>query len=236
MQAKTERFELRLDEDLIATVDEWRMEREDAPSRAGAVRQLIEAGLRVKHRHAVEFTDGEKMIVLMLCDLMTALKVKGETNPEFLKSVIFGGHYWGLKWGLSGVFHDHVDKPQVVRDVADILDMWTFVESAYAKLPKKEKDRIEKEAPPFGKYVSFRGFDGNNEAEYLNVAAFLIEDLGRFSMFKDRDLNSHAPTVAAYKRMVRLFEPMRVNLGGGTELGADQIIKLLQARVHEGRR
>lgn len=229
MQAKTERFELRLDEDVLARVDAWRSERDDSPSRAEAIRQLVDAGLRVKSRDAVDFSDGEKMIALMLCDLMEHLKVNGDTNTKLLKSAIFGGHYWGLKWDLQGIFHGHIDKPEVVRDVVNILDMWSFIEFGYAKLLKKERERIEKEAPPFGKYVSFRGFDGNYESEYMSVAYFLIDDMGRFTHFKGRDLNSHAPTIASAQRMYRLFEPMRSGLGGGNELSVDQIIKLMQA-------
>jgi hypothetical protein len=230
VQAKTERFELRLDEDVLDRVDTWRAEQDDQPSRAEAIRQLVQAGMRVKSRDAVEFSDGEKMIVLMLCDLMQHLKVKGDTNTDLLKSVIFGGHWWGLKWDLTGVFHGHVDRPEVVRNVVNILDMWSFIESAYAKLSKKDKERVEKEVPPFGKHVKFIGFDGNNEAEYCNVAHFFIDDMGRFQSFKGRDLNSHSPTVGSYLRMYRLFEPMRTALGGGNELGTDQIIKLMQAR------
>lgn len=236
MQAKTERFELRLDEDVLSRVDAWLNKQDDVSSRAEAIRQLVDAGLRVKSHEAVEFSDGEKMIVLMLCDLMEHLKVKGETNTKFLKSAIFGGHYWALKWDLTGVFHGHADKPQVVTDVVNILDMWSFIELGYAKLSKKEKERIEKEAPPFGKYVSFRGFDGNNEGEHMGVAYFLVDDMGRFAHFKGRDLNSHAPTLASARRMYRLFEPMRTGLGGGVELGADQIIKLMQAKAHPNNR
>lgn len=235
MQAKTERFELRLDEDVLARVDDWRSERDDSPSRAEAIRQLLEAGLRVKSRDAVEFSDGEKMIVLMLCDLMKHLKVRGDTNPDFLQSVIFGGHYWGLKWDLTGVFHGHVDKPEVVREVGNMLDMWSFIEFGYAKLSQKEKERVEKEAPPFGKHVKFSGFDGNYESEHLSVAGFFIKDMGRFSNFKGRDLNSHAPLLPAYRRMYRLFKPMRTGLGGGNELGAVQIIELMKAIAHPSR-
>lgn len=234
MQAKTERFEMRLDEELLARVDRWRDERKDVPSRAEAIRELLDAGLRIKSRDAVEFSDGEKMIVLMLCDLMKQLNVKGDTNPDFLQSVIFGGHYWGLKWD-TGVFHGHVDKPEVVRDVTNFLDMWSFIGFGYAKLAKKEKERIEKEAPPFGKHVVFRGFDGNYEGEHLSVARFMINDMDRFSNFKGQELNSHAPTVAAYRRMYRLFEPMRASLGEGNELNASQIIELLKAMKHPDR-
>jgi hypothetical protein len=54
--------------------------------------------------------------------------------------------------------------------------MWYFIESAYSKLSKKEKDRVEKEAYPFGKPVTFPGFDGNNESDYLGVARYLTRD------------------------------------------------------------
>ena len=62
MQAKTERFELRLDEDVLSRVDAWLNRQDDVSSRAEAIRQLVDAGLRVKSHEAVEFSEGEKMI------------------------------------------------------------------------------------------------------------------------------------------------------------------------------
>ena len=43
--AKTERFELRLDPGILEDVDAWRGRQADVPSRAEAVRRLIDAGL-----------------------------------------------------------------------------------------------------------------------------------------------------------------------------------------------
>lgn len=77
--------------------------------------------------------------------------------------------------------------------------------------------------------------DGNNENEYLNVSRFLIEHLDRFSDFKGRDLNSHMPSIDAYRRMYTVFEPIRGPLGSGN-LAADQIIEILKAAVHPSRR
>jgi hypothetical protein len=54
----------------------------------------------------------------------------------------------------------------------------------------------------------------------------LINDLERFSSFKGRELNSHTARTATYRRMLRVFEPMRPNLVG-RELGATEIIALL---------
>ena len=45
MNAKSERFEMRLSPELIAQLDQWRREQPDLPPRAEAVRRLIELGL-----------------------------------------------------------------------------------------------------------------------------------------------------------------------------------------------
>ena len=71
----------------------------------------------------------------------------------------------------------------VVSEVVSILDMWDMLETSYQRLSKEDKAKVEKEAEPFGKNVQFRGFDGNNESEYMNVARFLVDDLDRFSAF-----------------------------------------------------
>jgi metal-responsive CopG/Arc/MetJ family transcriptional regulator len=42
---KTERFEMRLDPQMVARIDAWRRRQEDLPSRAEAIRRLIEASL-----------------------------------------------------------------------------------------------------------------------------------------------------------------------------------------------
>jgi uncharacterized protein YfbU (UPF0304 family) len=223
----TERFELRLDRDILDRVDDWRGGQKDLPSRAEAVRRLMEAGFGKSD--APRFSDGEKLITLMLCEVYKALGIKGEIDPEFVSSVLYGGHYWGLAWGYSGLFHVQEDDKRVVSEVVDILDMWSFIERGYAKLSKSDQQRVATEAGPFGTHVVFTGFDGNNEVEYMGIARFLIEKLKRFSTFAGRELNSHAPTVERYRRMYSVFEPMRQTLIG-VELDASQLIKILAAR------
>lgn len=230
MQAKTERFEMRLDQRTLERVDAWRSSQDDLPSRAEAVRRLMETGLAhsLSSSDGVELSDGEKLNLLMLCELYKHLGIQGGVEPAFLESVIYGGHYWGLAWKYPGIFHNHVDKKNVVTEVVDALDMWWFVESAYNKFTQAEKDLIAKEAKPFGQHVIFDGYDGNGEAEYASIAHFFIDDLERFSGFKGRSLNSHLPSAARYKRMLRVFEPMRLTIVGG-ELTPTQVIQLLKA-------
>jgi metal-responsive CopG/Arc/MetJ family transcriptional regulator len=41
---------VRVDEDLIKRLDDWRKKQDDLPSRPEAIRRLIELGLKVKQR------------------------------------------------------------------------------------------------------------------------------------------------------------------------------------------
>ena len=217
---------MRIDEEMFARVDEWRSAQDDLPTRAEAMRRLIELGLARASRDSVKLSDGEKMIAVMLRDIYKQLKLtNGEIDPDFISDVIFGGHDWALKWEMQGLFHDHHDDPRALRLVVDVLDMWSFIEEAYEKLPKKDRGRIEKEA---GTHVRFVGFDGNNEGEHMSIARFLVEKMERFSRFKGRDLNAHMRTLEAYRRMVSAFEPIRRTLVGHG-LSASQVISILQA-------
>lgn len=228
MNTKSERFEMRLDGDILARVDQWRARQPDLPSRAEAMRRLIEGGLGKGADESAHFTDGEKLITFMLRDIYKHLKINGEIDSEFISDVLCGGHYWAPKWVMPGLYHNHEDDPRDVKLVVDVLDMWSFMEEGYERLSTKEKDLIAKEAEPFGKDVKFRGFDGNNEAALLGISRFFPEKLDRFTRFKGRDLNSHAPMSSAYHRMLTVFHPMRRTLTGGG-LNASQIITLLNA-------
>lgn len=228
MAPKYERFELRIDEAQLARVDTWAAEQGDRPPRAEAVRRLLDLGLAAGSKGSVRFSDGEKMVILMMADLYKQLGIKdADTSPRFLAEVIYGGHYWAPKWDMQGVFHDHVDDPADLKHVVDVLDMWSFIEEAYERFTPAEREKIATDVGPLGEHVSFHGFDGNNESSQLSIARFLIEHMGRFERFKGRDLDSHHPTEQRYRRMIQLFEPIRVTLIGHG-LNAQQVIELLK--------
>lgn len=231
MATKTERFEMRMDEHILDRIDRWRASQDDVPSRAEATRRLVELGLRRPAGETVVFSDGERLLLLMMRDLYKQLKVEGEIDADFISEVIYGGHYWAPKWEMSGLFHDEEDDPSDVHFVGEVLDMWSFIERSYERLDEKEKARIETEAQPFGRDVQFPGFDGNNESSLLGIANFFIKKMDRFVEFKGRDLNSHFPTVDMYKRMLAVFAPMEKMLVG-RGLNSDQIIQLMQARAY----
>jgi uncharacterized protein YfbU (UPF0304 family) len=181
----------------------------------------------------MKLSNGEKLILIMLSDLHKKLDIKGEIDADFVQSAIFSDNPWGFDWKYGEIIdNDDGDTPKVVRDVCNYLEMWGCLEASWPKLSKDEKAQIAVNAEPFGSDVKFPGFDGNNEIEHMNVARFLVDDLGRFASFKARgDLNSHCPSVETYARMYRVFEAIQPSLQHGI-MNARQVTDVLQAMHH----
>ncbi len=184
----------------------------------------------------MKLTNPEKLILIMLSEIYEKLDIDGYSgvDPKFVKSAIFSGNTWGLEWEYTGIFSDQTEPtPPEVSEVVNYLDMWCFIEEAYEKLDDADRKLLEEEAAPFGKFVSFAGFDGNNESEYMGIARFLINDLKRFVRFEARDLNSHAPSLGMYRRMYQIFEPIRRNLIG-RRLSRNELVAILSAKQRLG--
>ena len=222
---------MRLDEDTLERVDQWREEQDDATSRAEAMRRLVEIGLARSgsDSKSVKFSDGERALLIMMRDLLQHFEIESECDPEFLAKVIYGGHYWAPKWNMQGLFHGEVDDPDDVHFVVEVMVMWDQLERSFAKLSKQDKELVQKEAHPFASDVRFDGFDGNNESGLVSIARFLVREMDRFADFANRELNSHMPTVDMYRRMLKVFTPIR-NSSHGSWLSPAQIIRVLKAK------
>jgi uncharacterized protein YfbU (UPF0304 family) len=175
---------------------------------------------------AMKLSDGEKLILSMLCDIHEHLKIDNGT-AGLVSSAIYRGNLWGLKWVFPGIFHDSEPTEEMLHETVNIMDMWSFIERFYEKLSPEEKTFVEKQAEPFGKHVRFDGFDGNGEAAYISIARFLVDKLDRFQDFKGREMNAHMPTLEAHRRMLAVYTPMR-----NTNLTAQQIANLIRERTH----
>jgi uncharacterized protein len=102
-----------------------------------------------------------------------------------------------------------------------------LIEQSYADLSQADKAKLEGEVGTLGKDVRFHGFDGNNERHY-HIASYMIDDMHRrFQHFKGRDLNSHRPSIEAYRRMYAVFAPMRANLHN-RNLGVNELTAILK--------
>ncbi|EFA4192801.1 hypothetical protein C5926_002034 [Escherichia coli O96] len=183
----------------------------------------------------MQLSDGEKLILMMLCDLYDKNKIEGEIDHTFVRDAIFENQTWALPWKFSGIPFKNTETPRVVKKVLDILDMWRVIEYSYSELTEEEKKKLKENVELFGKNPIFKGFDGNNETEYLAAADFVINKLDRFEEFKLRDLNSHTPSLATYERMMHVFNPLfHENLG--EPLTLEQLTLVLREKIHPSRR
>jgi uncharacterized protein YfbU (UPF0304 family) len=180
----------------------------------------------------MKLSDGEKLILLMLCEIQEHLKMKGETNTEMVKNAIYSGNLWGLDWGMPGVYHGSETPDGVVSEMVHILSMWERLEQSFNGLSAKDREWLAKNSE-LGKDVKFYGWDGNDrtEVEYISAARFMVDYLDRFQHFKGRDFNAHMPTLEAYRRMLPVFEPILQQVLN-RDLSAAQIAQVLAAYRH----
>jgi uncharacterized protein YfbU (UPF0304 family) len=222
---------MRLEPADLDKIDAWRGAQPGLPSRSEAVRRLLASALTPPDR-TVQFSDGEKLIAWILCDLLEALKAKSEIDPNFVRSAIIGGHFWALDWKYGGIFGAcPVGKP-VVSEVVDILDMWRFVETGAAKLSKIQRRGVVADAGLYGdESFAFIGFDRqNDEGTHMSVAQFFVDNLDTFSFLKDRNLEAHCATLDSHRRMLTVFDAIRKNLVG-RELNVAELTAIMKASM-----
>ncbi|MET3352360.1 UNVERIFIED_ORG: uncharacterized protein YfbU (UPF0304 family) [Xanthobacter viscosus] len=218
-----------MDAEALALIDNWRSQQDDLPSRAEAIRRLVEAGLRRQGEdREMRPSQTERLMLWMLAEVL-------KQNPEYdnietanlIQKSVYGGHFWALKWELVGILHDRTVSNADVSFVADVLDMWSFIEEAGETLGKADRSKLVNATGPWNDKPKFSGFDGNNEGLYLSIATFMVKEMNRFERFKDRSLNSHSPSINRNRAMLAIFEPMRGSLVGRS-LNVDELIAILQ--------
>jgi uncharacterized protein YfbU (UPF0304 family) len=179
----------------------------------------------------MNLSEGERLILVMLCDIYKALELKGAVDPDALKPLILEARHNGAARAANGTPGEHRERTAVASEVSEILDMWSAVERGYKHLSIEEKRVVEAEAGPLGRGVRFSGFDAEREIEYRDAAHHLIEVTGLFERFQGRNLEAHMPALAGYRRMLRLYGPMRP-AARDARLGMRQIIDLANAEKH----
>ena len=233
MTNKTERIEIRLTPEGVKSMDEWRWRQTDRPSRAEAVRRLVEAGLGIpdaNHDFPLIY-----LTVQLLCELHSKLGINPDKedalDAEFVGRMVREGHLWALNWRYHfPAPFQWQEAPPVVQEVCDILEMFDLMELGYEALPEDGRDELEG-------FQRFEGFDGNNESEQRHIAGILVEDLERWQRFKGRAVrNTHFPVLGGYRRMLRAFDPMKTIAQRRPGCTAAEISALLQARIHPDNR
>jgi uncharacterized protein len=175
----------------------------------------------------MKLSEGERLILVMLCDIHKALNLKGTIDPDLVSTLIRGGRELAPETNGAAEDGEHV----VATEVGAILQMWSTIERGYKHLSVEEKREVEAGAGPLGRGVRFSGFDAAAEGRYREAAHRLIEESGGFERFQGRNLTAHMPSLDGYRRMLRIFAPM-CPPGGDRRLTVQQIITLANAEKY----
>ncbi|WP_146043245.1 MULTISPECIES: hypothetical protein [unclassified Pseudomonas] len=193
--SKTERFEMRLDEETATAIDRWRDTQMAGVSRAQAVRALIGHGLN----HPARFSDGERTLIKLMGDLFAHV---GSSTSQ--TDLILNGLKTGNEWIVDlelGAFLNKEPTTSITdaRFVLATLEMWDlfehtlegFDEEQMAVVLAETEGEIAlrqtgKTAPP--REFKFSGFDAESETDFIKIADFIINTMQKFPRFKGRDL------------------------------------------------
>jgi uncharacterized protein YfbU (UPF0304 family) len=173
----------------------------------------------------MELSDGERLILLMLCDIQKGDPVKREIDPDFVQQSILSNQLWGLSHKYQNLLPGRFEYPAEVSEVIDILDMYRLLDRHYGYMSPEDKKRVD-EAAPFGE-VKFPGFDSHDTGGHTGAARYMVEDVGLFKEFKG-NIDSGVNTLDRFRRMLRIFLPLRDTLGDGN-MTVEQMLSVLKA-------
>lgn len=107
--------------------------------------------------------------------------------------------------------------------VLDILSIYRIVEDFKRRNPEVKEIQDHN-------WKHFRGFDGNNESEYMGFVQFLIHTQGKFTeqlqyQSATDNYNSHMPCLDKYRRMVQKW----ADLGKQYQYPKETLLEILNA-------
>lgn len=169
----------------------------------------------------VQLSDAERLILANQYEILSHL-TKDKTYAHMAQD-LKDGHKWLYEQHAVRVSENLSEED--TEHVLSILGIYSDLRDSYQKLT--DKSGIEEHL------VTFPGFDGNNEAELLHFAAALSRN-GNYSQTIGKDArNSHMPTTDMYRRIISEWQSMGKPR---YPLSKDQILRLVEARVHSDHR
>jgi hypothetical protein len=124
-----------------------------------------------------------------------------EIDPGLVKTLAYNHDDWAIAQKYQSLFSSEAPEEAVVKETQDILWMWQVLEQDIAKL-----EGADAEEAAGWNYNKFTGFDGNHDPHF-GVTHTLVEDLGLYSDFKGRGLNSHSQaTLPRYRQIKAEFD------------------------------
>lgn len=166
----------------------------------------------------MKMSDGERLIAVMLAEVMEALNLKRDLDPALVKTLVINNDIWALRRQYSGIFSSTPPSEEVVSETTNILWMWGIIEHSIEQLTGDQAEEAQR-----WHWKKWRGFDANNDDHY-GVARTMIVELGEFEDSRNGvNLNSHSQTsLPRYRKMYEIFKGY-VDAGQASPLSFDAL-------------
>lgn len=169
----------------------------------------------------ITLTKAERLILANQYTIMAMIDPERAKDYEKSREAVTSGYAAAIE-DLFGWIFDGLPASECSL-VINSMSVYDALQRSYKADPKKaEAAGIKKGG------VSFPGFDGNNETEYMAYARHVRNYEHRFTYLDtEDDCNSHMPMIGRYRAMIDVWKSQ---LGGSYDLSADQMKKLLETR------
>ncbi|WP_353171998.1 YfbU family protein [Acinetobacter rudis] len=163
----------------------------------------------------------DRLILINQYKILAKLDANDATYYKELIQILENGYE--IFYSLLDQWIDEEMPTEKSRFVLDILDLYRALED----LKRKTKDaRLLKHF-----HGNFKGFDGNNESDYLGFTRFLIEIQGKFQeqkqyYYENDHLNSHCPMIHKYERMLAKVKEDEISIW---QMSTEQALSILDA-------
>jgi uncharacterized protein len=176
----------------------------------------------------VKLSAGEKLILLMLCEISERSKGDREIDTNFVRETIQSDHLWAFDWEYTGLHYEREPMPPSAQETIDILEMFSVTLHQF-KQRHSEADQGEIKAAVGSNAHLLEEFPGFNVCdEHYGLAKHIVERLNRFSNLRGLMSHSHPPmSLLQYRRMLRVYLPIRKNIW--ETLSKQQLIDIFSA-------
>lgn len=169
----------------------------------------------------MELSKKDRVILINQYRILSHLDPDSSSRYEELIEILESGYTI-----FYSMVDDYVSEEMSVDEghfVTEILNIYRHIEDYKRKNP----DDQEVAGHP---YAVFPGFDGNEEGKFFGFVRFLIEKQGNWGeqkrYWRETDgLNSHAPMVSKYERMIAKWKES----GGGYDFDRERVLEILKA-------
>jgi uncharacterized protein YfbU (UPF0304 family) len=155
---------------------------------------------RVVAQQASALSRTERLLLRNQHEILSRIGKHDEEQNQLAVQVLELGYERYYREHLSIVADAPAD-PAVGQLVLDVLNMYDALQRYLAD----KKDETLGAKP----FAQFQGFDGNDEAEYLEFATFIFETKKLYAYLRPNGaqdaLNSHFWTLSTYRKMVRVW-------------------------------